>query len=304
MSLNIRRLQHYIVLAEEKSFLKAADKVHLSQPAMSRSIQSLEAELGTVLIDRSARSFVLTSAGKLILERARRIVEESRRLERDVAMLRDHDMGEVAFGMGTVTAAICLEQVCARLASLSPGLHIRADVNSWSVLWERLHDESLDFFVLDRTTVPSGDSVTLRRLARHKAGWHVGAGHPLLEEEHPTSADLLACSFAFSPLPEAVRQFVRKWLRVAPARDFTCSIECNDFTALKAATANSRELVLFAPDSSVREEVRSGALHKLNVADAPDIDFDMTVVHLAHRSLSPQAETAIGVIAELLDQAK
>jgi DNA-binding transcriptional LysR family regulator len=304
MSLNIRRLQHYIVLAQEKSFLKAADKVHLSQPAMSRSIQSLEAELGVVLVDRTARNFMLTSAGKIILERARRIIHESRCLERDVALLNDHGLGEVVFGMGTVTAAICIEKVLARLAELQPGLRIRTDVNSWSVLWDRLHDESLDFFVLDRKTVPRSDTVTLRQLSSHKAGWHVGAGHPLLKKETLTSRDLHDYSFAFSPLPESIRLFIRRWLRVDPIQDVRCALECNDFAALKAATARSREIVLFATGSSVREEVRSGVLHKLTLTDAPDIDFEMTVVHLAHRTLSPEAEITIGVIADLLNQAK
>ena len=58
--INSRRLTHLIALAEEGSFARAAERVHLSQPALSRSIQALEDELGMKLFDRAARGVAMT----------------------------------------------------------------------------------------------------------------------------------------------------------------------------------------------------------------------------------------------------
>ena len=75
--MTVRRLSHVVALAEAGSFARAADRVHLSQPALSRSIQAIEAELGLRLFDRAARGVTITQAGKRIVERARRVLFEA-----------------------------------------------------------------------------------------------------------------------------------------------------------------------------------------------------------------------------------
>lgn len=87
---NSRRLGHLIALAEEGSFARAAERVHLSQPALSRSIQALEEEVGMKLFDRAARGVAMTAAGRLLVERARRVLFETRCLFRDVELLKAH----------------------------------------------------------------------------------------------------------------------------------------------------------------------------------------------------------------------
>src|SRR3982074_1764810 len=101
---NSRRLTHLIALAEEGSFARAAQRVHLSQPALSRSIQTLEEEIGLRLFDRAARGVAITSAGKLILWRARRVLFETRCLARDVELLKTHEFGQLRAGLGPYAA--------------------------------------------------------------------------------------------------------------------------------------------------------------------------------------------------------
>ena len=71
--MNLQQLEHLLALAETGSFSRASEKVHLTQPALSRSIQMLEQELGMPLIDRIGKRNELTPFGAMVLARARRI---------------------------------------------------------------------------------------------------------------------------------------------------------------------------------------------------------------------------------------
>ena len=73
--LNLHLLEQFVALARTKNFTRAADELHLSQPALSRAIQKLEEQLGSPLFERKPREVVLTDLGELLLERAKEILQ-------------------------------------------------------------------------------------------------------------------------------------------------------------------------------------------------------------------------------------
>lgn len=73
--LNLHLLEQFVALARTKNFTRAADELHLSQPALSRAIQKLEDQLGSPLFERKPREVVLTDLGELLLERAKEILQ-------------------------------------------------------------------------------------------------------------------------------------------------------------------------------------------------------------------------------------
>ena len=72
--MDLRKLRHFVVLAEELNFSRAAEKVHLTQSALSRSIIALEQTLGAHLFDRSNNNVSLTPVGKILLTRAQSLL--------------------------------------------------------------------------------------------------------------------------------------------------------------------------------------------------------------------------------------
>ena len=91
---DLKRLAHLVALADECHFARAADRVHLSQPAFSRSIQSIESDLGMRLFDRETGPVRPTPAGEFMIERARRLLFDARCLQRDAMLYRDSQLGE------------------------------------------------------------------------------------------------------------------------------------------------------------------------------------------------------------------
>ena len=119
--MNLRRLAHIVALAERRNFARASEEVHLSQPALTRSIQAAEAELGLRLFDRGTTQVTPTPAGEFVIERARRLVFDGRCLKRDVDLYRDRKLGDTAFGVGPFPAATFVATCCRRCAASSRG---------------------------------------------------------------------------------------------------------------------------------------------------------------------------------------
>src|SRR3954465_14350498 len=97
-TMDLKRWAHIVAVGDRRSFIRAAEQVHLSQPALTRSIQAAEAELGLQLFHRGTQEGVPTPAGEFVVRRARQLVFNSRCLERDVELYRSRKLGDTAFG--------------------------------------------------------------------------------------------------------------------------------------------------------------------------------------------------------------
>lgn len=102
---DLRQFRHFVALAEHGHYARAAEAVNLSQPALSRSIQALEGQLGCTLVERGSRGVALTAHGRLVLEHARRLLAGHRALHNAVSQLANLDSGELRLGGGPFPAA-------------------------------------------------------------------------------------------------------------------------------------------------------------------------------------------------------
>jgi DNA-binding transcriptional LysR family regulator len=98
--MELRQLRHLIAVVEHGSFSRAAEAVHLTQPALSRSIQALEAEVGAAVLERNRGAIVPTDMGHLLLTHARLLDTVTRDLERDIALTQGLELGELRIGVG------------------------------------------------------------------------------------------------------------------------------------------------------------------------------------------------------------
>src|ERR1700733_435885 len=102
--MELRHLRYFVAVAEERNFTRAAQKLHIAQPPLSRQIQQLEEELGVTLIDRKSRPLALTDAGRLLLEQAVQVLD---RMDEMKAMMRRLlEAEKPRFGIGFVPSTL------------------------------------------------------------------------------------------------------------------------------------------------------------------------------------------------------
>lgn len=140
-------LQVFRTVAEERSFSRAAEKLFRTQPAVSLAIQRLEAELGERLIDRSGKEFVLTDAGRLVLDYARRFDNLQSEMDNALAELRDNAAGRLSIGANESTSIYLLPHIAA-YRRLYPRVRVQVRRSLSSVLPSQVVDGDLELAVI------------------------------------------------------------------------------------------------------------------------------------------------------------
>lgn len=129
--MELRHLRYFIAVAEEKSFNKAAERLFISQPPLSRQIKQLEEEIGVTLIDRENRPLRLTEAGEFFYEHALQILKKSDDLR---AMTIRKGSFDNSLSIGFVSSILygILPRVIARFREVYPNIEIKLyELNSW-----------------------------------------------------------------------------------------------------------------------------------------------------------------------------
>ncbi len=298
--MNLRQLEHVVALAEEGGFARAANRVHLSQPALTRSIQSIEEALEVVLFDRTTREIRITAAGEMVVQRARRVLFEARCLVRDVNLLRTHDIGSVSFGAGPYPAALMVPAALKALARSHPGLKVAVSVDSYANLLAAVRAEKLDFLVVDIRGAMLSTDLAVIALEKQPASWFVREGHPLAQEREVDTRQLHDYPIVSVPLPGLIRDGLRKWLRLPPNREIEFHVMCNDVNVLQEY-ARETDALLLLTDFSLAHARPIPGLVPLRMASRSPLSMHFGIVHLAGRTLAPAAEQAILAIQRATD---
>jgi DNA-binding transcriptional LysR family regulator len=301
--MSVRRLGHVVALAEERSFARAAERVHLSQPALSRSIQAIEDELGLRLFDRAVRGVAVTEAGKMIVERARRVLFEANCLSRDVELLKAHEAGELRMALGPYPTVVLMPDLLVEFTRRHPGVEMKVCVNQDVRMVDMLLAEEVDFLVTDRRILPENPALAIKPFKRHEGGWFARAGHPLTGKGKVPVKGLRDYPLVSVPLPPFMRTAVHRLLKIRSHEKIGLLLECNDVQVLKSFVEQT-DALLFATAASVRRELASKTLAPVPVDGSPSMGLELALVVLADRTVSPAGEVALALAEELLVNAQ
>ncbi len=291
---DLKRLGHLVALADECHFARAAERVHLSQPAFSRSIQLLESQVGMKLFDRDTGEVKPTPAGLFLIDRARRLLFDARSLHREVQLFRDTQLGDTAFGSGPFPTAAIMPTVVTELRREYPGVNLRLETSNWQLLLERLFAEDIEFFVADVRDLPQDPRIAVTSLGRHVAHLFVRAGHPLAGRPC-TVAQVWKHGLASTKWPSALKALMARLIGLPPTEIPVPALECDDMALLRTLAARS-DTVIASSEASCRVELDAGTLVRLDVTDLPAVYSEMGIVALANRTPSPMASRAIGCV--------
>jgi DNA-binding transcriptional LysR family regulator len=232
--MNLKHLAHWLALAETGSFSRAAEKLHITQSALSRSIQVLEEELGGPLVDRIGKKNELTPLGQSVLERARRIVHEAQELRQGAALLQQGGLGSLRVGLGSGPGAMLMTPWLQYMAEHHPTVQVAVSRGSTELQLVKLRERQLDALVVDVRRVDASADLNMAHMVKMRAGFVCRQGHPLLARAtRPLPfEDLLAYPIASTPLSQEVaRTLVAHYgPRANPAQMTT--LQCEEISSL------------------------------------------------------------------------
>lgn len=193
--MELRQLRYFVALAEEASFTRAAERLHITQPPLSQQIKLLEQELGVVLVKRLARGAALTDSGKTLLAHARSLIDGSKAAVRETIETASGTIGAVR--LGTINSALfsimpmALRQLQKKFAALEVSV---VELGSQAQVRAILRDE-LDLGVVHLTNPTVG--LRLEKLLTEPVCAAVPVEHPLASRRRISLSALASNDFIF-----------------------------------------------------------------------------------------------------------
>jgi DNA-binding transcriptional LysR family regulator len=257
-------MRHVIALAEHGSFARAATALGLSQPALSRSIQSVEREIGSSLFVRTPSGVEPTDPGRVFVARIRQIVQLTEDLDRDIVSERGLQSGQVNVGAGPFPAQSVLAEALGRFVADYPRIVVRVMMREWVELARRLRAREVEFFVAEVSTLLGEGDLDIEPLEPHPTFILGRPGHPLTGRIPIGLADAFAYPFAaLSRIPpralEPIRAIQRKWPDLPATQQVFPALEFNSLDAVRKIVLGSDALMV-VPLTCVADELERGRL--------------------------------------------
>jgi DNA-binding transcriptional LysR family regulator len=158
----LRQLQHFVAVAEEQHFTRAAQRVNVVQSALSSSIRALETELDAKLFVRNTRQVRLTSVGRVFLDKARIALDAVRDARDAVTAIQGLERGTLTIGtVQSLPAFLDLPSLLASFHTAYPGIEVRLCQGSSSHLLDKVRSGRLDLAIVPLCDPPIGISTTM-----------------------------------------------------------------------------------------------------------------------------------------------
>jgi LysR family transcriptional regulator, cyn operon transcriptional activator len=248
----LRHIRYLTAVVDQGSFTRAAQLLHVSQPALSQQIKELEDRLGVQLLDRSGRHIRPTDAGEVFLRYARRVLADLDEATRAVRDVEDLSTGSLRVGITPSVAAYLIGPLLMRFRSKYPGIAFSIRVVSHEEMEPALQHDRLDIGIgFGDLPVDDIEAIPLHteRLALIVGEGRGSARKKIVTPSEAAAMPLALLDVSFSVRRSADRYFAREGLRP------TVAVEANSIAAL-IAIVRQTDLVTILP-----ENVADSGLH-------------------------------------------
>ncbi len=276
-------LETLMAVAGEKSFSRAAEKLLRTQPAVSLAIQRLEAQLGDRLIDRNGRDLLLTDAGRLAMEYARRFENLAREMENALAELKDKGAGRLVIGANETTALYLLGHID-QYRRMYPKVKVQVRRRLSSRVPSDLIEGDLELGVISYE--PNDDRLVSQVIYTDHLAFIVSPQHRFARRRSISIAELGMETFiahnVLSPYRDRVlREFQRHKVQL------NMDVEMPTVETIRRMVQRN-EGVAFLPRMCVEQEIRQKLLREVEVKELR-VERKVQLVYPAGRLLSHAA---------------
>jgi DNA-binding transcriptional LysR family regulator len=286
--MELRQLAHFVAVAEERHFTRAAARVHVVQSTLSASIHSLERELGTALLIRSSRRVDLTAAGRALLPAARIALAAADNARLAVDAVRGVLRGQLTIGIVQALGIIDLPALLTRYHEQYPGISLTLRHNSVDRLVRATVDGNLDLAFVNRPY--DAHRVSELSLGTEFLVLGVRPDDPLARHKTVSLIDLAGREFIGGRADFAIRARVDATCAEVGLRRTICceSDTLSDLVDLVGSGFG----IAFLPPALLKTTDRV-----VGVKTEPAIPWELTVVTPAERPSSPAAAAFLEMLS-------
>lgn len=291
MRMSFRQLTHAMALARHRNFRLAAAELHISQPALTRSVKALEEALGARLFDRLSAGVELTAAGEIVLERGHRVLQESEDLERALADLLGMVRGSLVISTGPYPGDALVPDAVAALMRRAPDIKCIIREVDWTGAPRHLLDRESDLAVADLGEVENDERFATELLITDPFYFVCRSQHPLARKRRVGHSDFGRYPLVGNRVPGRVGRFLGVGAGGVDSPDaegpFRVKIDVATFAATRRILLASDGITM-APLAQVEGELREGRMTLLPTnLEMPRMHSGL--IYLRGRSFSPAA---------------
>ncbi|TXL63694.1 LysR family transcriptional regulator [Cerasibacillus terrae] len=183
-----QQLQVFVTVAEKKNFTRAAEKLHMTQPAVSQYIRQLEEEIGTRLLERTNKYVRLNKAGEIVYHHAKEILGIYTKMQHLVDDLIHQTKGSLSIGASFTFGEYVLPQLIAQLRHTYPDIQASVLIGNTAKIADLVMAHQLDIGIVEGAF--EGKQLKERKFAKDAMYIIASANHVLVKQEKVTQADL------------------------------------------------------------------------------------------------------------------
>jgi DNA-binding transcriptional LysR family regulator len=291
--IDLRHVRHLLAVASHRTVQAAADAIHLTQPALTKSIGRFEEELGVELFERQGRRLVLTEFGERLVERGEDLLRNVRDLEEEVALWKGVGIGEVTIGADPEAELGLLPGVLEAFVPAHPGVRVTVRSGHTDTLMPALLRGELHFLVADAEIAQGHDALEIRALSAAQLVAALRPGHPLAFEALPEPAAVKAFPFIGASTAPRFERWTADQAR-EPGGPVAPSLVCDSYEVL-VRLAETSDAILLGPWSVLSFYERAGRIQVVPwPIDGPDAQ--PSLIRSKGRVLSPAAARLIELV--------
>ncbi|MFQ5988912.1 MAG: selenium metabolism-associated LysR family transcriptional regulator [Candidatus Methylomirabilales bacterium] len=283
--MNLSQLKAFLAVAEDRSFSRAAEKLYLSQPAVSKQIQALEEGLGMRLFDRVGRSILLTEAGNILHDHAHIAFQTLEEARETINQLRGLQRGHLRISAASTIGTYMLPQPLGELKAQFPGIEISLAITNKARVVQQVLNHEVELGFVGPPVEPA--ELEMEEYLLDELVLIMAPTHRLAHEESVAVAQLAEEVFILREQGSGTREIMEEELARARV-SLKKAMELGSTEAIKQAVAANLGVSIVSKFAIALEILQS----RLAVARLRELDLrrQLYIVHHSGRTLSPAAQ--------------
>lgn len=281
--MELRQLEYFLMVSDLASFTRAAERLYVSQPAVTNAVRSLEEELEIQLLDRSQRKVTLTAEGKIFYRHIQNIMQGISTTLNEINDLKSHNRGHLTIGVTPLAGIASTSRLLSEFRAAYRNINISITEHDVGQLLELLHSDKLDFAFVFDLTEQERTRLNILPLACEELMVCCARRHALSRRNSITLAELTEESFILMESTCLFRQILVKHFEEADSMPPVC-MEIAQVQLLKSLVAENAGISIL-PESLIEHDGNLSA-----VPLTPSIYLHPSVVYKTDKLLSHAAQ--------------